>query len=126
MIRLCHSTHVPPTRGGQEAEHTGGKPMGAPRTQAGIGGAIYFVVIVGLGIYFTFASVQGDYGLFQRIQIEAETQSLRKERDALSAQITALTNKTHRLSDDYLDLDLLDEQARSVLGFVRADEIVLR
>ena len=30
------------------------------------------------------------------------------------------------IDDDYLDLDLLDEQARNVLGVVRADEVVLR
>ena len=35
-------------------------------------------------------------------------------------------NKTHRLSDDFLDLDLLDQQARDVLGMVRADEVVIR
>jgi cell division protein FtsB len=100
--------------------------MGAPRAQTGVGGAIYFVGAVGLGLYFTFASVQGDYGLFRRVQIEAETQALSKERDALSAQIADLRNRTKRLSDDYLDLDLLDEQARNVLGVVRADEVVLR
>ena len=32
---------------------------------------------------------------------------------------------TRRLSDDFLDLDLLDEQARDVLGYVRADEVIL-
>lgn len=37
-----------------------------------------------------------------------------------------MENRTRRLSDSYLDLDLLDEQARSVLGYVRADEIVIR
>ena len=37
-----------------------------------------------------------------------------------------MENLTSRLSDDYLDLDLLDEQARDVLGLVRADEIVVR
>ena len=100
--------------------------MGAPRAQTGVGGAIYLVGAVGLGLYFTLASVQGDYGLFRRVQIEAETQALSKERDALSAQIADLRNRTKRLSDDYLDLDLLDEQARNVLGVVRADEVVLR
>jgi len=30
------------------------------------------------------------------------------------------------VSDTYLDLDLLDEQARDVLGMVRADELVIR
>ena len=37
-----------------------------------------------------------------------------------------MANLTHRLSDNYLDLDLLDQQARDVLGLIRADEIVIR
>jgi cell division protein FtsB len=36
-----------------------------------------------------------------------------------------LENKTLRLSESYLDLDLLDEQARNILGFIRPDEIVI-
>lgn len=100
--------------------------MSIQRKQAGWGGVAYFIAIVSAGLYFTFASVQGDHGLFRRIQIEAEVETLTAERDALDAQIAELQNKTLRLSDDYLDLDLLDEQARSVLGMVRADEVVLR
>ena len=100
--------------------------MSTQRTQSGFGGVIYFIGIVSAGLYFTFASVQGDYGLFRRVRIEAETQALAAERDRLAAQIAQLANKTHRLSDDFLDLDLLDEQARSVLGLVRGDEVVLR
>jgi cell division protein FtsB len=37
-----------------------------------------------------------------------------------------MENLTTRLSDDYLDLDLLSERARDILGYVRADEIVIR
>ena len=51
---------------------------------------------------------------------------LRAERDRLAAELALLANKTHRLSDNYLDLDLLDEQARDVLGQVRTDELVIR
>ena len=40
--------------------------------------------------------------------------------------MSGLKNLTHRLSDSYLDLDLLDEEVRDVLGYVRADEIVIR
>lgn len=96
------------------------------RRQTGIGSIFYFVVIIALGLYFTVASVQGDFGLFRRIQIDAEARELTRERDQLAAEIAALTNKTRRLSDDYLDLDLLDEQARDMLGLVRADEVVIR
>ncbi len=86
---------------------------------------VFLTLTVLLGLYFAFASIQGDYGLFRRLQVEAEAEDLIKERDRLRTQVAALANKTHRMSDDYLDLDLLDEQARNVLGMVRADEVVI-
>lgn len=91
-----------------------------------IGGIVFFGIIFALATYFTFASVQGNYGLFRRIQIVAEAESLRQERDGLSEQVATLRNKTRRLSDDYLDLDLLDQQAREMLGLARGDEVVIR
>lgn len=78
-----------------------------------------------IGAYFTFAAVQGDYGLFRRIQIEAERDVYQAELDALRVETAEMTLLTHRLSDDYLDLDLLDQQARQRLGYMRPDEIVL-
>ena len=54
------------------------------------------------GAYFTFAAVQGDYGMFARVAINAEAASLRLERDKLSADLGEMQNLTHRLSDDYL------------------------
>jgi cell division protein FtsB len=100
--------------------------MSNSRNQTGFGGVLYFLGLVAAGLYFTFASVQGDFGLFNRVRINAEAEALRAERDRLAEELAVLRNKTHRLSDDYLDLDLLDEQARSVLGLVRGDEVVLR
>jgi cell division protein FtsB len=96
------------------------------RQRPALGAAIYFLTTFTLGSYFTFAAVQGDYGVFRRVQIEAEAQMLTQERDRLAAELAVLSNKTHRLSDEFLDVDLLDEQARDVLGLIRADEIVIR
>ena len=79
-----------------------------------------------LGFYFAFAAVQGDFGVFRRVQIKAEAAQLVAERDRLKAELDELNNRTYRLSDAYLDLDLLDEQVREVLGYIRADEIVIR
>lgn len=97
-----------------------------PRTRPSLGPALYFLLAFTLGSYFTFAAVQGDYGLFRRIQVDADAEVLRSERDRLVAELAVLANKTRRLSDNYLDLDLLDEQARDVLGSVRTDELVIR
>lgn len=91
----------------------------------GFGVFAYFAGMFSLGIYFMFASVQGDFGLFRRVQIEAEVVTLQIERDRLTEEVAALENKTRRLSDTFLDLDLLDSQARDVLGLIRSDEIVL-
>lgn len=91
----------------------------------GLGVVAYFALMFAVGVYFMFASVQGDFGLFRRVQIEAELVTLEAERARLAEEVAQLENKTKRLSDSYLDLDLLDEQARDVLGLVRSDEIVL-
>lgn len=79
-----------------------------------------------VGAYFTFTAVQGEFGVVRRVQITAEKQALTRERDKLKSEVAGMENLTLRLSDEYLDLDLLDERARSVLGYVRADEIVIR
>ena len=90
------------------------------------GAAIVIGGIFIIGAYFTFAAVQGDFGMFARVAINAEGESLRAERDKLSAELAEMQNLTHRLSDDYLDLDLLDQQTRDVLGYMRSDEIAIR
>lgn len=99
--------------------------MTDPYRKPAFGAIAYFALMFSLGIYFTFASVQGDFGLFRRVQIEAEAATLLAEKQRLAAEVADLENKTLRLSDSYLDLDLLDQQARDVLGLIRSDEIAL-
>jgi len=79
-----------------------------------------------LGMYFTFAAVQGDYGLFRRAEILNEAAKLETELAGLHAENVSLENLTRRMSDDYLDIDLLDQQSRDILGQIRADEIIIR
>ena len=95
-------------------------------TRPSFGALIFFSVAFALSVYFTFAAVQGDFGLFRRVEFNAQAQDLRIELAQLEAEVQRMQNLTLRLSDTYLDLDLLDEQARSVLGLIRADEIVIR
>lgn len=96
------------------------------RSRPALGTLIYFLLTVVLGLYFMFAAVQGDFGAFKRAEVNAEARTLEIELTGLQAEVTRMENLTMRLSDNYLDLDLLDEQARDVLGLVRTDEIVIR
>lgn len=90
------------------------------------GTLLFFAIAFALSLYFTFAAVQGDFGLFRRAEIVAENQKLSRQLDEVTAEVARMENLTRRMSDDYLDLDLLDEQVRRVLGMVRADEMVIR
>ena len=90
-----------------------------------VGTIVYVLGALGLGLYFSFAAVQGDYGVLKRAGVAAEGRVLSQELDTLEAEVARMENLTLRLSDKYLDLDLLDERARDVLGMVRQDEIVL-
>ncbi|SUZ30468.1 hypothetical protein ROE7235_00191 [Roseibaca ekhonensis] len=96
------------------------------RTRPAIGALFFFGMASVLALYFTFAAVQGSFGLFNRVQVQAENAELVVRRDRLETELAALQNKTARLSDDFLDLDLLDERARDVLGLARPDEVMIR
>ena len=100
--------------------------MAVTKSRPAVGPILFFGVAFSLAVYFTFAAVQGEYGLFSRTGILAETQLLEIQLASMQDDVARMENLTRRLSDDYLDLDLLDQQARSVLGLIRGDEMVIR
>ncbi len=98
--------------------------MKTRRTGAGYG-LILPAILVSFGGYFVFAAVQGEYGVFRRVELESQREVLSAELALLDAETERMRDRTRRLSDDYLDLDLLDERARDVLGMARSDEIIV-
>lgn len=100
--------------------------MTAAQARPALGGIAFMMILIAVGGYFTFAAVQGEYGVFRKAQIRAEAATLTAERDLLAAELAEMQNRSKRLSDEFLDIDLLDQQARDVLGYLRADEIVIR
>lgn len=85
-----------------------------------------YIVLIGVIAIFAHSGLQGDHGLAAFRDASVEERRLQSELARVQAERVALENKVHRLSDRYLDLDLLDERAREVLGMVRPDEIVIR
>ncbi len=114
MMRETRSDKI-----GQNMAHPSGQRLS-------ISTILLMLLLILAGAYFSFAAVQGPSGILRRVQLEAETAELVAERDQLSEEVARIANLTRRLSDQYLDLDLLDQRAREVLGLLRADEIVIR
>jgi cell division protein FtsB len=100
--------------------------MAVKRTYPGWGTLVAFGFAFGLGMYFTFAAVQGDYGIFRRVEIISDATKLKQELDVLEHEVARMENATRRMSDEFLDLDLLDQQVRDVLGYIGNTEIVMR
>lgn len=84
------------------------------------------LIVLAAILYFGHRGVQGESGLFVRVAVEKEERRLSDDLANLNRRRAELENLTKRLSDGYLDLDLLDERARDLLGYVRDDEVVIR
>jgi len=76
--------------------------------------------------YFFYAVTKGPHGLYEKGRIEAAEITKAIELEQLERERLYAENLAQRMSDYALDLDLLDEQARTVLGMMRNDEIIIR
>lgn len=92
----------------------------------GISRGLFGLFVVAGCLYFTFAATKGPYGIYEKGRIEAREVFLTRELAEHTTTRAMVENRVKRLSDGYLDLDLLDEQARQILGMIRDDEIVIR
>ena len=87
---------------------------------------VMFFLIGTLCFYFSFSALNGKYGLFNKFKFEAQEQILLEKLQKMEMETKVLENKVRRLSNNYLDLELLDEQARKLLGMARSDEIIIQ
>ena len=75
--------------------------------------------------YFSFVAINGNHGIKKKISLEFEALELRKNLTRLEDISFDLEEKANKLKGESLDLDLLDQQARKILGLIRPDEIIV-
>jgi cell division protein FtsB len=75
---------------------------------------------------FGHSGLQGEHGLGALNKAEALERTLMTELDQTREKRRAMENLVGRIREDSLDVDLLDERARAVLGYVRREELVIR
>jgi cell division protein FtsB len=75
--------------------------------------------------YFGFWAFHGHYGVWAKTRLEGEATELQAELAALKEQRRALEHRVKLLRPESIDPDMLDEQARQALNFLRPNEVVL-
>ncbi len=78
-----------------------------------------------LCFYFLIALFNGEFGVAAKYELLAREKVLTKKLDLLIEENIAIKNKVERLSDKSLDLELLDQQARKILGMIGEEEVII-
>jgi len=78
-----------------------------------------------LFFYFAFYLVHGDMGYFAMRGAENKLEQVKTDYNKIKKERILLENRVKRLRPESLDLDMLDERSRAVLGFVKPDEIII-
>lgn len=77
-------------------------------------------------IYFGFHAFTGERGLLSSTQRDAALAAKSQELAELRAQRQDLETRARLLRDTSLSADLLEERARSLLGFAHPNDYVIR
>lgn len=85
-------------------------------------GPVFAAALVG---YFAYYTVEGDRGLIALTRLQAQATQAEAQLASLKAEREALELKDGSLRPESLDLDRLDERARTLLNDSRPDEVIV-
>lgn len=84
----------------------------------------YFTAALAI-CYFLIFTIFGEKGLVKLFTLKQQIENKEITKQELSVKMQAKKNLVDGMSPDSLDLDLVDEQSRKVLGYVGKNEVVI-
>jgi len=88
--------------------------------------AIVLPTVLGAVIlYFSYHALAGEQGLAAWTRLQEEERELAARLDEITAERQVLEASLARLRDDTLDVDYIEELARTKLSYARPDEILV-
>ncbi len=84
-----------------------------------------FVISGTVAAYFVWHAVNGERGTRAKVEYLAQMEVLQAERAALIKEKTGIERRVAMLRGQIVDLELLDEEARRVLGRVHRNDVVI-
>lgn len=85
----------------------------------------FVVFLMFLCFYFSYFAVRGDRGFLKYMYLQEKVAEGEKMQAEYYRQRVDLEEKVKLLSSNSLDLDLLDERARTVLNVIGNDEFII-
>ena len=85
----------------------------------------FIVLLMALCSYFSYFAVKGDRGFLKYMYLQNKVEKAKKINQDYDAQREEWEQKVKLLSSGSLDLDLLDERARTVLNVIGDDEFII-
>jgi cell division protein FtsB len=82
------------------------------------------IIFILLLSYFSYHLLSGERGLIALMELSKKVDDSRANLDQVVADRLRLEHRVSLLRDESLDLDLLDEQARRLLGYVGKDDVI--
>jgi cell division protein FtsB len=83
------------------------------------------VFLGGVILYFSYHALAGDQGLARWTELQSQEGELKAQLAQLKAERSALDAELDRLRDETLDLDYVEELARTKLSYARGDELLV-
>jgi cell division protein FtsB len=84
----------------------------------------YFIAISVI-FYFLFFTIFGQKGIIQLFHLKNYIEAKQITKQDLLNKVEAKKNMVDGMNPNSLDLDLVDEQSRKVLGYVGKNEVVI-
>jgi cell division protein FtsB len=82
------------------------------------------LMLLGLFYYLLFHTMSGQRGIMALFELSSKLNHMQNELEVTRDQRLDLEHKVQSMRSDSLDLDLLEEQARKILGLSNPQEII--
>ena len=82
------------------------------------------LLLTSVGFYFGYHLVSGNNSLMAMMQLQTKLEESKSRLDIVKMERLNLQHRVKMISSESLDLDLLDEQARKLLGHSKDGEII--
>ncbi len=82
------------------------------------------IILIGLLSYFSYHTIYGNNGIVSKREKEKNVINLINDLEQIRSTRIELEHNVKLMRPDSLDIDMLDQQAREILGVVKKEEEV--